>query len=73
MVLDDVLSIRSNYTDVLAGSGTFFSGISCYFFPGGWILEERGAGVPGLGKAYIWGVFNKEGESLRIETAVKGL
>ena len=73
MVLDDVLGIRSNYTDVLAGSRTFFWGISCYFFPGGWILEERGAGVSGLGKPYIWGVFNNEGEGLRIETAVIGL
>ena len=72
MVLD-VLGNRSNYTDVLAGSRTFFWGISCYFFPGGWILEEIGAAVSGLGKPYIWGVFNKEGEGLRIETAVIGL
>ena len=72
MVLD-VLGNRSNYTDVLAGSRTFFWGISCYFFPGGWILEEIGAAVSGLGKPYIWGVFNKEGKGLRIETAVIGL
>ena len=76
MVLDDVLAIRSDYTDVVLACfrmKTFFSGISCYFFPGGWILKERGAGVCGLGKAYIWGVVNKEGEGLMTESAVKGL
>lgn len=51
VIFDEVLSIMSNYIEViLIGSKKFSAGISCSLSPGAECLKDLGIGPSGLGK-----------------------